>query len=221
MPNQRSRNSRDDKSGPNKRTTRATGGRKPAFSEKPAYGEKKNFGEDKKSFGPKKREFGANREEKPRDFTPRTNRTDFKKKGILAFVQVAEHPEKVEILKEDPIPTNLGLLKETRKEQRHVVSGTTALLVGRESLMATAQHVEPIVMPQDLTANVHRMVNENHIAIVHHAERMAKEIHLDHIRNAVLLENAPILKHWPLEKLEKMPWVVKAANAHYQAKTMV
>lgn len=81
MPNQRSRNSRDDKSGPNKRTTRATGGRKPAFSEKPAFGEKKNFGDDKKSFGPKKREFGANREEKPRDFTPRTNRTDFKKEG--------------------------------------------------------------------------------------------------------------------------------------------
>ena len=81
MPNQRSRNSRDDKSGPNKRTTRATGGRKPAFSEKPAFREKKNFGDDKKSFGPKKREFGANREEKPRDFTPRTNRTDFKKEG--------------------------------------------------------------------------------------------------------------------------------------------
>lgn len=85
MPNQRSRNSRDDKSGPNKRTTRATGGRKPAFSEKPAYGEKKNFGEDKKSFGPKKREFGANREEKPRDFTPRTNRTDFKKEGYSSI----------------------------------------------------------------------------------------------------------------------------------------
>lgn len=81
MPNQRSRNSRDDKSGPNKRTTRATGGRKPAFPEKPAFGEKKNFGDDKKSFGPKKREFGANREEKTRDFTPRTNRTDFKKEG--------------------------------------------------------------------------------------------------------------------------------------------
>jgi hypothetical protein len=38
-----------------------------------------------------------------------------KKKGILAFVQVAEHPEKVEILKEDHIPTNLGLLKEMMK----------------------------------------------------------------------------------------------------------
>jgi 23S rRNA pseudouridine2605 synthase len=85
MPNQRSRNSRDDKSGPNKRTTRATGGRKPAFSEKPAFGEKKNFGDDKKSFGPKKREFGANREEKPRDFTPRTNRTDFKKEGYSSI----------------------------------------------------------------------------------------------------------------------------------------
>lgn len=85
MPNQRSRNSRDDKSGPNKRTTRATGGRKPTFSEKPAFGEKKNFGDDKKSFGPKKREFGANREEKPRDFTPRTNRTDFKKEGYSSI----------------------------------------------------------------------------------------------------------------------------------------
>jgi 23S rRNA pseudouridine2605 synthase len=85
MPNQRSRNSRDDKSGPNKRTNRATGGRKPAFSEKPAYGEKKNFGDDKKSFGPKKREFGANRDEKPRDFTPRTNRTDFKKEGYSSI----------------------------------------------------------------------------------------------------------------------------------------
>jgi 23S rRNA pseudouridine2605 synthase len=85
MPNQPTRNSRDDKSGPNKRTTRATGGRKPAFSEKPAFGEKKNFGDDKKSFGPKKREFGANREEKPRDFTPRTNRTDFKKEGYSSI----------------------------------------------------------------------------------------------------------------------------------------
>jgi 23S rRNA pseudouridine2605 synthase len=81
MPNQPTRNSRDDKSGSKKRTTRATGGRKPAFSEKPAFGEKKNFGDDKKSFGPKKREFGANREEKPRDFTPRTNSLDFKKEG--------------------------------------------------------------------------------------------------------------------------------------------
>lgn len=85
MPNQPTRNSRDDKSGPNKRTTRATGGRKPAFSEKPAFGEKKNFGDDKKSFGPKKREFGANREEKPRDFTPRTNRSDFKKEGYSSI----------------------------------------------------------------------------------------------------------------------------------------
>jgi hypothetical protein len=127
------------------------------------------------------------------------------------------------MLNVNPIPTNLGLLKETMKEQRHVVSATTALLVGRESLMATAQHAEPMVMPQDLIANVHRMENENLIAIVHHAERMAilldhipnaplvakkllmeivrhaeqmaKEMHLDRIRNAVLLENAPILKH--------------------------
>jgi hypothetical protein len=85
MPNQRSRNSRDDKSGPNKRTTRATGGRKPASSEKPAFGEKKNFGDDKKSFGPKKREFGANREEKPKDFTPKTGRSDFKKEGYSSI----------------------------------------------------------------------------------------------------------------------------------------
>jgi len=85
MPNQPTRNSRDDKSGPKKRTTRATGGRKPAFSEKPTFGEKKNFGDDKKSFGPKKREFGANREEKPRDFTPRTNRSDFKKEGYSSI----------------------------------------------------------------------------------------------------------------------------------------
>jgi len=92
MPNQRSRNSRDDKSGPNKRTTRATGGRKPAFSEKPAFGEKKNFGDDKKSFGPKKREFGANREEKPRDFTPRTNRTDFKKEGYSSIRTTSRTP---------------------------------------------------------------------------------------------------------------------------------
>ena len=92
MPNQRSRNSRDDKSGPNKRTTRATGGRKPAFSEKPAFGEKKNFGDDKKSFGPKKREFGANREEKPRDFTPRTNHTDFKKEGYSSIRTTSRTP---------------------------------------------------------------------------------------------------------------------------------
>lgn len=85
MPNQRSRNSRDDKSGPKKRITRATGGRKPASSEKPALGEKKNFGDDKKSFGPKKREFSANREEKPRDFTPRTGRSDFKKEGYSSI----------------------------------------------------------------------------------------------------------------------------------------
>jgi 23S rRNA pseudouridine2605 synthase len=36
-----------------------------------------------------------------------------RKKGTLAFVQVAEHLEKVEILKEDLILANLGLLKET------------------------------------------------------------------------------------------------------------
>jgi hypothetical protein len=127
------------------------------------------------------------------------------------------------MLKEDPILPNLGLLKETMKEERHVVSETTALLVGRESLMATAQHAEPMVMPQDLIANAHQMENENLIVIVHHAERMAilldlipnaplvakkllmkivrhadqmaKEMHLDRIRNVVLLENAPILKH--------------------------
>ncbi|MFM6954640.1 MAG: pseudouridine synthase [Sphingobacteriaceae bacterium] len=92
MPKQRSRNSRDDKSGPNKRTTRATGGRKPAFSEKPAFGEKKNFGDDKKSFGPKKREFGANREEKTRDFTPRTGRTDFKKEGYSSIRSTSRTP---------------------------------------------------------------------------------------------------------------------------------
>jgi 23S rRNA pseudouridine2605 synthase len=92
MPNQRSRNSRDDKSGPNKRTTRATGGRKPAFSEKPAFGEKKNFGDDKKSFGPKKREFNANREEKPKDFTPRTGRSDFKKEGYSSIRSTSRTP---------------------------------------------------------------------------------------------------------------------------------
>jgi hypothetical protein len=146
-----------------------------------------------------------------------------RKKGTLAFVQVAEHLEKVEILKEDLILANLGLLKETMKELRHVVSATTALLVGKESLMATAPHEEPMVMPQDLTANVHRMENENLIAIVHHvkqtvilldhipnahlavkeppmeivrhAEQMAKGMQQDHIRNAVRLENAHILKH--------------------------
>jgi hypothetical protein len=118
-----------------------------------------------------------------------------KKKGTLAFVQVAEHPEKVEVVNGDLITVAPVHLNERTKEVHHVVSGTTALLVGRESLMATAQHAEPMVMPQDLTANVHQMVNENHIAIVHHVEQMAKEIHLDRIRNAVLLENAPILKH--------------------------
>jgi hypothetical protein len=146
-----------------------------------------------------------------------------KKKGTLAFVQVAEHPEKVEMLNVNPIPTNLGLLKETMKALRHEVSATTALLVGKESLMATAPHEEPMVMPQDLTANVHRMENENLIAIVHHvkqtvilldhipnahlavkelpmeivrhAEQMAKGMQQEHIKNAVLLENAPILKH--------------------------
>jgi len=92
MPNQRSRNSRDDKSGPKKRTTRATGGRKPASSEKPAFGEKKNFGDDKKSFGPKKREFSANREEKARDFTPRTGRSDFKKEGYSSVRSTSRTP---------------------------------------------------------------------------------------------------------------------------------
>lgn len=92
MPNQRSRNSRDDKSGPIKRTTRATGGRKPSFSEKPAFGEKKKFGDDKKSFGPKKRESGANREEKPRDFAPRTGRSDFKKEGYSSIRSTSRTP---------------------------------------------------------------------------------------------------------------------------------
>lgn len=85
MPNQRSRNSRDDKSGPNKRTTRATGGRKPTFSEKPSFGEKRTFGDDKKSFGPRKTERSAPREEKNRDFTPRTGRSDFKKEGYSSI----------------------------------------------------------------------------------------------------------------------------------------
>jgi hypothetical protein len=107
-----------------------------------------------------------------------------KKRAILAFVLPAEHQEKVEMVNGDPITVALVLLKEMTKEVHHVVSGIPVLLVGRESLTATAQHAKPMVMAQDLIANVHRMENENLIAIVRHAEQM--EMQLDHIPNAHL-----------------------------------
>jgi hypothetical protein len=104
-----------------------------------------------------------------------------KKKVTLVFVLTAEHREKV-VTKEDPIAAIPALLNEMAKELHHAASGITAL-VRRESLMATAQNATPMVTPQDLTANVHRTENENLIAIVHHAEQMAKTTVQDLITN--------------------------------------
>jgi hypothetical protein len=105
-----------------------------------------------------------------------------KKKVTLVFVLLAAEQQEMVVMKEDPTAAIPALLNEMAKELHHAASGITAL-VRRESLMATAQNAEPMVTPQDLTVNLHRTENENLIAIVHHAEQMAKTTVQDLITN--------------------------------------
>jgi hypothetical protein len=64
-----------------------------------------------------------------------------------------------------------------------------------ENLIAIVHHAERMAILLDHIPNAPLVAKKLLMEIVRHAEQMAKEMHLDRIRNAVLLENAPILKH--------------------------
>jgi hypothetical protein len=75
-----------------------------------------------------------------------------------------------------------------------------AHLAAKELHMEIVHHVKQTVIQLDHIPNAHLAAKELHMEIVHHAERMAKETAHDLINhvlpaNAVLLENAHILKH--------------------------